>query len=618
MDIKKHMAAVVAGGATVVLLVAGWVSIPMLRGADQSVDAQASLALERARRLLHAYDAGLAYKSLLVEQLSIDEIGIDPDDLSEELAEEYQIAQEAAWESYTPTDWSRDVPSPRRVSSGNPAGQIREGLAGQAQLAIENEQNLTDALAAVEQALSKSSGDANSRSHAEANRLKAVILYHTGLAEWTRARLRRRDAEYYRRELVALLADLTATASLRTLDPAGYIDTEVSRLRSEAANVEAIHAEETATLASFDETIRDLEGRLDDARTRAGQARQALDQLKAEGITFGEPDAVDAFRGKLEDQDRMYRQALREVRALEVGAYINARMDRPGEYLDGRYIADRSGGAPDVEFGLAHYQKEREVVAARIDGRRGVGDDLRSAIDRLQRVKTERQEAKAKADREWAGAVDVATELYDALNRLESEAFAAEDTAIADLDQAARTAQQASRFAAQWISDARDRTDGLAQDAAQRSAFQPRLRDGWMGAHIAAQEADARLAKAWLYHDRFSAYSQNAEVLGAVAEALSIAEVDVDAEREKATEARDAGINEISQARQVLDRVHRDADEHWTLAAQAASTVYVMTLFGHAGYRQDVIDGYQKAIQGREDRSSTAPFRRRLRQLDGS
>ena len=88
---------------TVVFSAAGYWFLPSMQDSKRTVKIEASKEIERARRLLHQYDASLNYKSLLSTQLVsyVDEV--DPDDLSEDIEDEYQRLHTAPLEFITMT-----------------------------------------------------------------------------------------------------------------------------------------------------------------------------------------------------------------------------------------------------------------------------------------------------------------------------------------------------------------------------------------------------------------------------------------------------------------------------------------------------------------------------------
>ena len=92
--------------------------------------------------------------------------------------------------------------------------------------------------------------------------------------------------------------------------------------------------------------------------------------------------------------------------------------------------------------------------------------------------------------------------------------------------------------------------------------------------------------------------------------------MDVQAQREKAAQAQDAGLVNVQQAVERLQRSHSDADRHWTFVAQEAGTTYLLALLGLKEYERKTIEGYRAALQGREDAGYTRRIAARLRNLE--
>lgn len=255
-------------------------------------------------------------------------------------------------------------------------------------------------------------------------------------------------------------------------------------------------------------------------------------------------------------------------------------------------------------------------MVARLEGRHGAQGDLEAAVDRFEDMRKQYQAEQTDATERVRDASERAAELFAEFNAIEDQAVALEDSALQSLEQSVRTAQQAAGNESQWVNDAREHTSKLSSEAAQRSPFQARIADGWMKSHMAVQEADARLAKAWIHYDRLLAATQNVEALGLVTATIELPDADLAAEQENVSAAQQAGIEEVTSARTVLDRNHRDAGDHWTLAAQAAGTTYLMTLFGQDDYLADTISLYRNALQGRESKPFAATFADRLAKLE--
>jgi len=592
----------------------GWLILPLLQDAQRTVDAEAAVHLERARRLLEQYSHGLMYKSLLLDPLAESGVDVDiedPGELIEVAEDEYQEKHGELWKAYQPYDYDYrhpNPPGPASASYGNLIRQIQEGIRGRDELISENEDLLDEALGAVDQALSITAGDASSASYAEANRLKGVILYHIGLADRLFADVLRRAADPYRGELIAVGMRAAAAASVEKTAPDGGINEQIGFLQDKAAEAEAKLADDQKTLQQLNQTISDLETRLSAAQKRRDQARQALQTIQREGIDFSNPNAAEEFGARLLEQDRVYREASREAKSLEYGTYPNAEIESTGDYLSGSYVENGSTTDLTVEHGLVHYRYELAVLAAGLrEGHRAL-DDLRSDVARLEGIKNAHQADRDRVLQLAEEAKTNAPDVYAELNRIDSEAFAVEDDALELFERSIRASQRAAGAAREWATDARDATHGLSQNAKEQSAYTPRLEPGWMEGHIAAQMADARLARAWIYYRRYQTYTQNAKILADVAESLQLTEADRDAESIKASDAHDQGVDEISQAMKILERAHRDGERHWTFVAQQAGANHMLALFGHPEYIDDAIQAYDNAIKGREDEKFSEKF----------
>jgi len=616
--LNKNTLALIAAGAGLVACAGGWLALLALQSPRRVVASEVSVELERARRLLDRYNVMLAQQSLLVGQLEENGIEVGEEGLPSELEDEYQQLHAEMWEAYRPTDWAEGSPEPRpaRANYGNLPRQIEQGLARQAASMDGNERLLADAMQAVERALSVTDGDESSRTHAEANRLKATILHHMGLGKWAEAQLRRQEADRFRQTLLALANRARESKSMTTLVADSRIDERIATLQEEEATLEAELAEERRALATLDERLEDLETQWESARSRRAEALAALDACKAKGVDFSDPEGGERFRIRMEELDAAFRAADREVRSLEHGDYLNAQIDRSGDFLNGRYVKVGSVKDPAFEQGVMHFRGEHAVASKQVEGKERVLRAVQADTQLLEGMKAEYTEIQARAADRINECATAATEAYEELSLVESEAFAIEDEALEILERSGKASQQAAGYARQWISDALDRTEGLSSEVKERSAFGSRLQDTWMGGYIAAQEADVRLAKAWIYYERYASATQNSRILSVVTDALPLREVDAESERAKRAEAHDAGAEEIAQAVKLLERVHNDTNRHWTVAAQAAGATYLMALFGHEDYVADAIEGYRNAVKGRENEKSAATFVARLNRLE--
>ena len=600
---NKNVVTLIVAATAIAVCGIGWFSLPVLQDTRQVVESKASVELERARRLLDKYNASLTYGSLLADQLA--NHGIEPgaEDVSEDVADDYQELHAAMWEAYQPTDWPEGgLPRPAQARYGNLVSQIQNGIAEAPRLVHKNDELLNDAQRAVDRALAVTEGGESSRSHAEATRLKSVILYHKGQAKRLQARLQRRESDRHRRRLLALASEAMEAQSMGTLVADSEIRPQIDALEAKTSELAAAIGADREALATIDARIGDLEVRLLAGEEQAEQALKAMAELKAKGVDFSDPNGAEKFQVMFTEQDRVYRRATREAHALRYGTVSN--------------IVEGPGTEPVVEHGLRHHQNERAVLAATIDGRERALEGLRTDVTRLEGIEEAYQATQDRAVQGITGSAATATEAYTELNRIDSEAYVIEDEALELLDRSLRTARQAAGYADRWLADARERTQGLSREAQQRSAHGSRLRDGWMGGYVAAVEADAHLARAWIHYARYDTYTQNANVLAKVAQSLQLGEANAESERAKAQEAHDAGVDEIKQTMEVLEDVHDKTERHWTVTAQAAGATYLMALFGHEDYLAEAIETYRNAVEGRENEAYAQPFVSSLSRLE--
>ena len=603
----------------------GWLLLPSLQDEQITVDAQASEQLERARRLLHQYSTGLTYKSLLLDQLR--ELGLDMDVMDVDAwrdagSDEYQRYLSDAWQRYQPMDWQADPPRPARVQLANLEGQIKAATNQRRSLVTDNRELLDRALETVNEALSYRLKNASTASHAEAARLKSTILYHMGLRQWLQTGARRRDADAYRQELLALADRAASDNIIKTLVADSGVNDQLQILEAHVNEVRKRTTQSRAALTVLDTTVADLEERLAAAESRAANARQSLEELQAGGAESTDyrvghlPNGAEAFRLRVGEHDQIYREALREAHVLKFGDYTDAHIDHTGDYLTGQYVPREAGRDLTTRFGLAHYRNERSVLAASVEQNQQAINDLGSAITRLEGMRNASQETQDRALQRIADGGLAAITAYAELNRIESEAFAIEEAALEVLERSARFARQAAGSARQWTTEARQRAQELPLRAKERSAAETRSQGTWMAGYIAAQEADARLAKAWINVDRYDAYRENAQILDHIRSSLELPEADAESERLKAAEARDAGVQEIDQALAVLEGVHRTVGRHWTITAQAAGAIYLRALLGHQSYKAHAIEAYRQAVKGREDKPYAEKIVSRLKRLE--
>jgi len=597
----------------------GWMALPSLQASQRAVNAEAAVQVERARRLLYKFDPRLVRKSLLLDRLALAGVDIDveePADLAEVAADFYQLQHETAWEAYQPMDWE-DPPRKARASYGNIERQMRDALADRAELMDFNDQWLGEALDAVNQALAFQQGDADARSNTEANRLKSVIQFHKGLTAWQRANAKRQEAGRFKRELVDAATRIAEFQVAQAVVEYSEIDDQIQRLFDDEQKVLEAIGKHKNRLARADSKIATLERQLADATKEARAAEDEMARLRDRGVDFTDSDGMATFKKAFMASERAYRDAHRRIQSLQSGDFPRAKIDRSGNFLTGRYVERGSDRNLTVEAGLRHYQGERAVLLARIDVLEGGLTDHRTAISTMEGLRSKLNTDSELAARQVSDAVSAAADAFDEMNRLESEAFAIEEDALDEFEKAAKTAKLAAGNARSDLSNASDRLRGASLEARDKSAFSLRDKERWIGGHILAQVADARLGKAWIHYERYAAYSRNSVMLQKLGEMLQLREADSAIQRTKASEAHDAGVDEIQQAMTQLRHAHRDSKNHWTFVAQQGAVNHLMAMFGHADYRADAIASYRNAVTGREDQESARPFMTQLNRLEG-
>jgi hypothetical protein len=547
----------------------GWALLPSFQGDNRAVASEAGLHLERARRLLHQYDAELSYQGSLLDQLRDAGIEADASALSE-----------------------------------------RERIFNR------NDQLLDRASQAIDEAMAVRAGDASGRDLPGVLRIQGAIQFYRGMADRTRAAVRRLNAEPLQDELRKLAGQATESQAQQSLVAESGIVDQIALIQEQVAKAEQAVADLRRQLTSWDHSIADIEQRIVAASALREQASGELRRLREQGIDFSIHDAAKQYAQAYMAADRAFREADRQVQYLTTGYFPRAEIDASGDFYTGRYLENGSPFGLTVEPGLTHFQNERAAVAAALAQREAEVADLSKTVERLNLLRERFAREESDARDALRGIHQRAAEVYADWNRIDSEAAALEETALAQLERAVRSAREASTQAGRWVSDAQTRLQNLPPATTERSAFNLRRDDTWMGGYILAEAADARLASAWVYYDRYRAATRAAELLDYAVPLLKLSEADPSAELTKAEEAREAGVEEIKQAMADLQRAHRDVERHWTVIAQAAGTQYLLALFGDTSYVSDVVETYRSAVQGREDASHAEPFVRRLRQLE--
>ncbi|MEK6674185.1 MAG: hypothetical protein AABZ47_00855 [Planctomycetota bacterium] len=592
-----------------------WLVLPRLQNRATTLDAQVSEQVERARRLLHQYHAGLDYKALLLghlEQQKVDTDIQDPAALMDSVAEAYQERVEQAWSLYHPTDWKAE-PQPAKLKTGSDEKQIRDGVSQRGKIIKANGELLEQALRHVDEALAL--GGSETASHQAGLSLKGVILHHMGLRARVRANLKREEADPYLRQLMDLRSVADSATPLRELESISGVAAQMKQLQSAITQVESELSADREKLAAGERSTGELGSRLNIARARAEQARKALEDLR-QNPPLASSTGVDSFATQVLAQDQAYRDSLREARALENGNFRGAAIDASGDFLHGKYVADGRADGLTINHGVDHHRDERVLLVAAIAIRENAINVLRADLARLEQMRNAHEARQLLAAKKLEEAQKLAAAAFRDWETIQEEVAGLDDKARSFLNKATQASKQATTAAELWVRDGRQEAQNLAQSARERSPSTRVGNSDWLVGFTLAQTADSNLAGACLEADRYRSFARAHEVFEAVIPALGMTDIKTEDWKKDAEDARSAGVALVEQAVTTLEKVHRSVGNHWTVTAQAAGAMYVMVLLGHPAYAQESITAYRSALKGREDRSFAEPIAARLKQLE--
>ncbi len=602
----------VTGLALIVLFVGGGVGltlVPSLQDAQLTVDTDASRGVEQARRLLSQFNANLERIAQLAEDLRILGIDIDRPEGDDRLgSDEFLAIFEDERDAQTGEFGAKDEHRPR----GAPAAQIRDGLGERRKLIAANDELLADALAAVEGALLVQHGAADASDDCGGNRLKGLILFYQGESAARRAAQARSRTIPVRERISASGVRVASLEPDTRLVADSGIDQKTAALTKELQDRVATANAFRDELAAVDKRIGALEGELTTAQASAASARATMEQLQADGVDFGDAQGFERFTASYQTAAAQYRTAQNDVHAIEHGTLPHAEIDASGDYINGLYLENGSPDNLTSVNGLTHYRAERERLAAAVRMADQSVTDLGVDLGRFKETRRVYEQRQSEAAQEISDARTQGQAASERLAQIDVEVETLENEALSGYVEAAKAFERAERAVDDWVSEAGESLRNLSPETKSLSAYQPRLDDGWIGAHIATERAAAEAGLAWVYYQRFTARTRNAELWSETAEPLALAGADADQDRSAADEARENGIDAAKQAVERLQRAHRDLGRDWTVTAQHAGTAYLLVLFGNQGHLNDVIENYRNAIAGREDEVYARPLKERL------
>ncbi len=624
---------VLAGGGTFVL-------VPHLQSSETELRARTSAHAERARRLLRQFSQNQERIGALLEALTRSGISADIDveelledeenrtAVEEEDARLHDITRQGAGEQRDLEErflraahgqqWQQYQVAVRRRLGTNVSQMTRslsEGLRERARLLAENRRLLEEALGAVNQALAESAGDLSSREDVHANRLKAIILRHQAQAQCHRAESLRREAARFRAQLATLALAARSLVNEKDLVADSGIDEYLATAERNIAEAEAALGELQASSTAVQADIERIKSQLAEARVTADQARTAMERMQARGLDLTDPQGFEKFSAEFDELARTYRQAVSQAHRLESGTLLNARIDRGGDLIDGRYVPADGAETIQIDRGLVGLESRLSALQLRTTAAQRAVESARTFHETLVSRRAAYQERRARATTRLQELAESASKAYAELSRFSAEAEKTEAAAIDLYGKSASAFIAAARFAATRSSAASTALAGLAPEARERSPDNRVAEDAWLEQQYKANAADAQIELGRLYYTISREAKRTAEVLANLPEGLAPPDLDPTTWQEKQEDARTRGIDVLHTAYDSLQRARRIPQGQWTLAAEAAAAASLLALLGEEDLRDVAIATYQQVVAGHEDKPHMQPYVNRLRAL---
>lgn len=451
-----------------------------------------------------------------------------------------------------------------------------------ANMVSENQARLQAAKNEVTQALGVSVGNASGRDHAGANRMAGIVHYQLAADAQRSARRIRLGAVAPRREigrLAVLHAEAARQATFLAEQKLADVLDEVTR------NRDALRAGRQTTAGQLRELrtrITELEGQLQDAKTRARQAADKLLELDNQGYAYDDEKAFAAFRQSYLELGRQWRDALHQAEAIEFGTLLNARIADPDNYLTDTYEPE-PGKQITESLGIRNHMKSVDILEAQDKTREAQIKELDEEIAAIQARAQGLEAAQAKATQR---AGEQLAKLSAQVSKVVTEA----EAAIAPEDEAINLAKQSARFFTTAARLTQSRADDSGRIAGQAPADAPNERlneiakDKDFAAHLSASAADAYLLAASVQYQRIVALERNRSALALAAQA-GVADVDVAGQADQIAAARTDGleavenaVSELQKAGQTLDRAERETSAgagRWAITANLATAHYL-------------------------------------------
>ncbi len=616
---RQTFLAIVGLGLTLVVLGVSLV-VPRLEAPRLRASRDANLQIERARRILAQYDAGLSldrnYRSLLGDEWfelsteTLNELLGNPDydvaaDVNAKLTEYANnpaikelpgLEQKLLTLQYGQAGWPAHK-SPAPPTRMNGAGMATRGSEQYSRRLEDNARILDQALGEANKALQIQYGDYSTRNHPAANRLAGAIHYQQGLELVDRVLLMRQDLATRRFGLKNDIAERQRVERKLDLVAASDIDSEISRAQAEHQSALADVVDHEAKVEVLNQHATELRGRVEAAVQRSEAAREAMEALQDIGADLSSPGGFGEFRTAYSDQALRYRQAVSEAHRLERGTLTNAIIDYTGDYVHGKYVPIQQDREIGIDRGLTHWQQDLDTAMAELEGLNDTAQRLAENVETLKGLKRSFEDRARIADEAAAGL----------RQRIESEfsAYLAAADAIRQVDEEAlaRFEQAAKSFRAALEGVAAEQRDASAvpakpTDTAQQAYQQLVGRQQSLEGQVLAEQGDARLRMGLICLGRYQDANDALQDLGGVPAAAERRE----GWRESAEAARQATIEHTDQAIAILkDRAKTKLkDSGWLVAAEIGVAHYVQAMVGVEFADQKAQEWYRLAVDGRE------------------
>jgi len=416
----KHPAVIVAVVLVLAALAAQFV-VPLLDSDQAKLERFAAERVEKARRLLQAYQYN--YPTLAASRARLSSAGLD-------------------------------LPAP--------SGQVAKAFS-------RNDSVLAEAAKLLSEAVSHQVGSARGSDLVEPNYLLGMVLYHqavNGQLEAQTQRARARQARWQTLKAIASARDVQTEAKaavLADLDPA------IQRIGDEIAQVQTKAGEARSEAESLQRQVDELQARIAPLRQTAEQARRSLAVLKLDAPDADDLAAAEQYRRQWADLAKTEREADYQADALEYGWLPGAVLD-PNAGADPLLAAYVGGQRED---GVVALQQQLATSQARAEGYAAAVSDLQQQLDQLQQRDATRVRRAEETQTAAAARVAEVKQSLDEASRIAAEAETTESKALDKIEQARRSLTAALRAAGTRTQSARPpagkRNERLEMIAADRS-----------------------------------------------------------------------------------------------------------------------------------------------------